>query len=285
MNPTLTISTPRPAMNTIVLNGTDFACARRGAGETVILVHGAVGDFRTWDAQMSLLSSRYDVLAYSRRGHFPATNISSGIPYNVEAHAQDLVALILAQGGRPVRLVGHSYGGAVCAAVALACPQLVRSMVLAEASLFSLLLANREGAYALAQSAASMTHVAPLIRQGKVEKGLDEFLDVILGPGGAGKITGFARQVMMANAHTLDAMLNGMNGGGQFTDSHAAQIKTPTLILSSELTPPFFKLTSDLLEQHIPGAERVVLSGISHGLQLEDPEGFSREVLRFFARH
>jgi pimeloyl-ACP methyl ester carboxylesterase len=99
------------------------------------------------------------------------------------------------------------------------------------------------------------------------------------------KITGFSRRVMLANAHTIEPMLNGMSNGGPFTAAHAAQIKVPTLLLSGEQTPDFFRLTADTLAQTIPGVERVVIPGISHGLQLEAPEAFSRAVLDFFARH
>jgi len=272
-------------MSRLALNPIEFAHTRQGAGETVILVHGAVGDLRTWESQLPALATKFDVIAYSRRGHFPATHVPADKPYTVEAHAQDLVSFIQSLGGEPVRLIGHSYGGSVCAVVALMCPQLVRSLVLAEASLFSLLLTQREGAYALAQSAAAMTHIAPLIRQGKADQALDEFLNVILGPGGAKKITGFSRDVMLANLHTLESMLNGMNVGGQFTAAHAAQIKTPTLILTGENSPAFFRLTSDVLAQNIPGAQRIVLPGTSHGLQLEAPKAFSQAVLDFLAQH
>lgn len=272
-------------MSKLEVNGAEFAHTRRGTGDMVILVHGAIGDMRTWKNQLPRLAAKYDVVAYSRRGHFPDSHIPAGTTYTVESHAQDLLALIHSMGGGPVRLVGHSYGGAICAVVALKCPQLVRSLVLAEPSLFTLLLTQREGALALARSAAAMTHVTALIREGRTERGLNDYLNVILGPGGAEKITGFSRRVMLANAHTIEPMLNGMNGGGQFTAAHAAQIRVPTLLLRGEQTPTFFRLTSETLAKSIPGAQLVILPGISHGLQLEAPDEFSRAVLEFFARH
>jgi pimeloyl-ACP methyl ester carboxylesterase len=271
-------------MTTLAINGEVFTVARQGTGPAIVLVHGAVGDLRTWEDQLPRLSGEYEVIAYSRRGHYPATHIPPGTDYTVESHARDLIGLIQALGNPPVRLVGHSYGGAICAVVALLCPQLVRSLVLAEPSLFTLLLTQREGALALGQSAAAMTHVAPLIREGKGEQALDEYLDVILGPGGAKRITGFSRRVMLANTHTIEPMLNGMNNG-QFHHGHASQIQVPTLILQGEQTPPFFRLTAETLANTIPGARHVVIPGVSHGLQLESPEAFSRAVLDFFAAH
>ena len=269
-------------MTTLSINGEDFTLARQGSGTTIVLVHGAVGDWRTWESQLSRLSAAHEVVAFSRRGHYPATHITPGTIYTVESHARDLIGLIQSVGTPPVHLVGHSYGGAICAVVALMCPQLIRSLVLAEPSLFTLLLTQREGALALAQSAAAMTHVAPLIREGKVEHALDEYLDVILGPGGAKRITGFSRRVMLANTHTIEPMLNGMNNG-QFLHGHASQIQTPTLILRGEQTPPFFLLTAETLAKTIPNARLVVIPGISHGMHLEAPDAFSQAVLDFVA--
>jgi len=271
-------------MSKLAVNGVEFAHTRRGTGEMVVLVHGAIGDMRTWENQLPRLSAKYEVIAYSRRGHFPCTHIPPGTTYTVESHAQDLLALIQSLGS-PVRLVGHSYGGAICAVVALMCPQLVRSLVLAEPSLFTLLFTQREGAMALAESAAAMTHVTARIREGRTEPALDDYLNVILGPGGAAKITGFSRRVMLANAHTIEPMLNGMSGSGQFTAAHAAQIKVPTLLLTGEHTPAFFRLTAETLAKTIPAVQQVVIPGISHGLQLEAPDEFSQAVLEFFARH
>ena len=108
---------------------------------------------------------------------------------------------------------------------------------------------------------------------------------MILGAGGAEKITGFSRRVMLANTHTIEPMLNGMNGGGHFTAAHAAQIRVPTLLLTGEHSPAFFRLTSETLARAIPGVQQAVIPGISHGLQLEAPDEFSRAVLNFFAQH
>lgn len=271
-------------VTSLLVNDTEFSFVRRGTGARVVLVHGAVGDFRTWDNQIPRLSGDFEVIAYSRRGHFPASHIPPESVYTVQSHAEDLVAVLQKLGGEPGHLVGHSYGGAVCALVALLAPRLVRSLVLAEPSLFTLLLTQRDGTLALAQSAAAMTHVTPLLREGRTEHALNEYLNVILGPGGAEKITGFSRRVMLANAHTIEPMLKGMSGA-VFKSGHASQIAAPTLLLRGEHTPAFFRMTAEALADAIPGAQLAVIPGISHGMQLEAPDEFSRLVREFCGRH
>lgn len=269
-------------MRTISANQLDFAWNRRGTGELLVCVHGAVGDFRTWGAQMDPFAERYDTVVYSRRWHYPTRVFNNGAAYTAEIHAADLVA-ILGELGQPAHLVGHSYGGAVCAVVALQRPDLVRSLVLAEASLFTLLLTSAEGVEALTQSAEAMSQVPALLRQGKSAEGLRAFLEVILGRGGYNKLTAEALQVMTENLHTVEPMLNGMNAGAPFKVEHAAQIRVPTLVLRGEKSPPMFTLTSDILAASIPNAQKLILPGISHGLQLESPTAFNAAVLRFLA--
>lgn len=271
-------------MKKISINGHELAVERRGHGPVTVLVHGAVGDFRTWRAQMDAFAAGHDVIAYSRRWHYPNNPTPNGTVYTPEVHLADLLALI-GTVGAPVKLVGHSYGAAICAVAALMRPDLVRCVVLAEASLFSLLLTKPEGVFALAQSAGSMSHVAPLVRQGKKEQGLKAFLDVILGPGYFEKLPADVTAVMLDNVHTLEPMLNGMNAGTSFKTEHAAQIRTPTLIVQGEHSPAMFRFTSEILVATIPGAEQVVLPGISHGLEFEAPEAFNRAVLPFLNKH
>src|SRR5512137_1442169 len=51
------------SMTPLTVNGTEFAVTRRGRGERVVLVHGAVGDFRTWDNQLPRLAANLEVIA------------------------------------------------------------------------------------------------------------------------------------------------------------------------------------------------------------------------------
>lgn len=268
-------------MNTVKANGTDFTCEVRGTGEPLVLVHGALGDFRTWRTQMATFTRNYRVLAYSRRWHYPSLAVVQGEDYTPDAQLADLLAILEVIG--PAHLVGHSYGAAIAAAAALHRPELVHSLVLAEPSLFSLLTANGAGASALAHAVAAIAPVVPLLRQGRKADALRHYLDVILGAGGYERLPVRARIVMHDNLHTLEPMLNGLNAGTPFTQDHAARISVPTLLLEGEQTPAPFALTLDELAGAIPDVQRVVLPGLSHGLHLENPTAFNRAVADFLA--
>ena len=228
---------------------------------------------------------RYRVIAYSRRWHHPNPAPLNGESYTHESHAADLAAIIAASGGEPARLLGHSYGAAVCATLAVEQPQLVRSLVLAEPSLFGMALTNPIGAVVMAQTAASTMHIVPLLRKGERERALREFLHSVIGPEGYNRLSERVREVMFDNVDTLEPMLNGMSAGLAFNSKHAARIAAPTLLVEGEQTTTLFRTTMKALAKAIPHSERAVLPGVGHGVHLENPEAFSRAALEFFARH
>jgi len=271
-------------MKTLGIGGADFACEECGTGELLILVHGAVGDYRTWEGVLATFAARHRVITYSRRWHHPATSVGNGADYTHDSHATDLIELITNCGG-PVRLLGHSYGASVCAVVAVQRPDLVRSLVLAEPSLFSLLMTRPMGAIALAQTAAATMHITPLIRKGQPERALTEFLKAVVSPAGFERLPERALEVMFDNVHTLEPMLNGMSAGNSFSAKLAARINAPTLLVEGQLTTKLFQLTIKELAGAISSAERAVVPGVGHGLHLENPDAFSRIALEFFARH
>jgi pimeloyl-ACP methyl ester carboxylesterase len=272
-------------MNAFTVNKADLVCEERGDGEVLILVHGAVGDYRTWEGVLAAFASHYRTITYSRRWHHPATFTNHGTVYTYDCHAADLVELITQCGGGPVRLLGHSYGAAICAIVAAERPELVRSMVLAEPSLFSLLLTSPMGAIALAQTAAATMHVTPLVRKGQPDRALVEFLKAVISPAGYERLPERAREVMFDNVHTLEPMLNGMSAGNSISSKQVGRVCAPTLLVEGELTTKLFHLTMNQLANAIPNAKRAVVPSVGHGLHLENADAFSRVALDFFARH
>jgi len=272
-------------MRTLKIGDIDLACEERGAGELLILVHGAVGDYRTWEDILASLAARYRVITYSRRWHHPASAVTNGLAYTHEGHVADLTEVIAQCGGGPVRLLGHSYGASICAILAAQRSDLVRSVVLAEPSLFSLVMMRPMAAISLAQTAAAMLHVTPLMRKGQPEKALTEFLKAVVSPAGYDRLPERARAVMFDNVHTLEPMLNGMSSGNSFSAKVAARISAPALLVEGELTTKLFQATMQELAEAIPNAERAVVPGVGHGLHLENPDAFSHVALDFFARH
>ena len=111
----------------------------RGEGTPIVLVHGTLGDYRTWDGQLEAFAKRHRLISYSRRYHYPNEWPTEATDFSVTIHARDLAAFIGALKLPPVHLVGHSYGAFIAFLVARDHPQVVRSLTLGEPPVMPLL--------------------------------------------------------------------------------------------------------------------------------------------------
>jgi pimeloyl-ACP methyl ester carboxylesterase len=101
---------------------------RYGSGPAVLLLHGGFTFSKYWAGQIPVIASDYTVIAMDSRGHGHSTLGAEKLTY--EQMAVDTIGLIEKLGLGPVHLIGWSDGGCTSLALALARPDLVRSMVL-----------------------------------------------------------------------------------------------------------------------------------------------------------
>jgi pimeloyl-ACP methyl ester carboxylesterase len=112
-----------------------------GAGPAVICLHSNASHGGQWRALMARLATRHRVLAPDAWG----SGSSPEWPSDRTISLTDEVAFlepVFARAGEPFNLVGHSYGAAVALIAAMQRPQRVRSLVLYEPTLFSLIEAD-----------------------------------------------------------------------------------------------------------------------------------------------
>ena len=62
------------------------------------------------------------------------------------------------------------------------------------------------------------------------------------------------------------------------------EIQCPTLVILGGSNPPDYHRIGELLEEGISNTRRVVLPGVGHVLNMEDPENFNEAVLKFLAK-
>lgn len=267
----------------IDVNGTALTYVEEGQGVPVVLVHGALGDYRTWSGEMDDFAARYHVVAYSLRYHYP--NAWTEGEYSYQVHIADLVALLRALDLGPVHLVGHSYGGAVAAFVAREHPELVRSLVLAEASLNSLIANNDEAKPLLAEVSKVSKTAQELVQKGELDQAAITFVDFVNEGGGGFKGLPAAFQAgMLQNTSTLKPSF-ASPPPPPFTCDDAGKIGTPTLLVEGEVTQKLRHLLINELQRCLPNADRVQISGAAHPLEMVKPKDFNAAVLQFLAKH
>jgi pimeloyl-ACP methyl ester carboxylesterase len=282
-------------MASIELNGARLDCVERGNGEPVVLVHGSASDRRTWDRQLEALGRGFRTIAYSRRYHWPNRPIARGADYAMAEHVADLGALIHTLGLSSAHLIGHSYGGFVCLLFAMSNPGAVRSLVLAEAPVFTLVvdipprprdllklfLTRPRMALAVANfGGRGLGPAIAAIRRGDREEALRRLGTAILGREPFRRLSD--ERLAQARANLIDAELL----GSLFPPLPADQvhaIRCPVLLVTGDRSPAILLHLSSLLERLLPDVELAQIRGASHLMHEDEPAAFASAVASFLS--
>ena len=112
----------------------------QGDGQPVILIHGGLDDYRSWQFQIDSFSRKYHAMSYSRRFAYPNKWIGNVVQDNtIEDNAKDLAELIRKLDLAPAHLVGASYGAFITLHCASKNPELAKTIVLGEPPIFEFL--------------------------------------------------------------------------------------------------------------------------------------------------
>lgn len=268
------------------VNGVTLNYIERGQGTPVVLVHGTLGDYRTWDGQFEPFSKRFRVISYSRRYHYPNSWTNNSADFSVSSHARDLAQFIKALKLPAVHLIGHSYGAFISFLVARDHPDAIRSLTLGEPPIMPLLKMTAEGDALLTNFiTTSIMPSGEAFKQGNDAEGVRRFLNGVLGDGSYEKLPPHLRERMMDNAKELKGETSSQDLFPPITCEDVQKVKAPTLLLDGALSPKMFRLINDMLDHCLPNKERAVIPGASHGLEYENPRAFNETVLAFIARY
>ncbi|HWN11135.1 MAG TPA: alpha/beta hydrolase [Pyrinomonadaceae bacterium] len=273
-----------PPLKQININGSELTYIEQGKGELVVFVHGALGDFRTWSRQLAQLAPKYHGISYSRRYHHRHSSTKPAIEYTHRHHVEDLIVLINALGRGPAHLVGHSYGATVAALVTLERPDLVKTLILGEPSLFSV-LSGPHDKVSLRLYQVALDVVRRLFESGEERLAIPEYVNIALGKDVFHQLALEDLLVINQNAHTLGPMLRTYFEPTALDDTSAQKIKTPTLIITGEFSPGIYKAINHKLHNCLPNSETFILPGASHGLQMENPEDFRSAMFEFLSKN
>lgn len=260
-------------VKTLTVNGYPMAYVERGAGPTLLLVHGAVSDYRTFAPQMTSLSPKLRVIAVSLRHYYPEPWNGKGSRFSERQHAQDLVAFIERLGSGPVYLAAHSRGGMPAILLTQSRSDLVRKLVLMEPPLKAL--------HAGGSGDPRVPRWKETVRRFEtqsVDAGLEYFIDDVVGTGTWRGLAEDRRQAVRDNAWTI---------AGQLSDSaiisctDVAGLKVPTLLVEGEKTTPDNRNDLDAAHKCIPQARRVTIPNAGHVMHRQNSAAFDAELLKF----
>lgn len=250
-------------------DGTRLACETTGAGDPLVLVHGAASDARQWERVKPLLAPRFRLVAMNRRGRGGSGPIRAG--HSLEDEYGDIAAVVASIAG-PVHLLGHSSGARFALHAATRAPNLA-SLILYEPPAPERLpdgvLASLDD-LGTAGDRHGILRVFLLDVLDNTEEDLELIQQRPIWP------------IMLDNALTLPAELRASRHH-RLEPSALAELRVPTALLVGELSGPEVRAAALRVAESLADATVVVLPGQGHGAMFSAPELFASEVERVVA--
>ncbi len=275
-------------LKTATINGYTIHYIDIGKGESVVFVHGGVGDYRTWEAQMDPFAQGHRVIAYSRRFAYPNEQVlNESNDYSVTTHSKDLTQFLKTLDVGPVHLIGHSYGAFTSLMTALEHPELVRSLTLGEPPVMSL-LQNIPNGDKIGNDffINALIPTAEAFKNKEDEKAVELFIGKVLTDSlYFSKAPKQQKDLMMDNAFGLRGVVTSPNAFPPINCDEIKTLKMPVLLIEGDRSPEVLSVIIDALDSCIDNNEVATLSNTSHGLEYENPIEFNKVVLEFINKH
>jgi pimeloyl-ACP methyl ester carboxylesterase len=267
------------------VNGVDLAYIDQGTGAPVVFVHGAWMDLRYWEPQRQAIATQYRFLAYSLRYHGTAPWPDAGQHYSAATHTADLVAFIRQLHTGPVHLVGLSSGGRLVTMVALAHPDLVRSLTLAEPAMAELLEELPEAKAVREELRQRLELIRTTANAGEAVQAAKLFFEWgnNQGAGAFDRQPEAFRQMILDNARTVALQLSAPRPP-VLSRTMLSGVKLPVLVVGGEHSRRHSVLGNEVLVQCIPGSRLVVIPQATHLMSHQNPTAFNEALLHFLVQ-
>jgi 3-oxoadipate enol-lactonase len=237
---------------------------------SVMLLHSIGTDGRLWQQQLGPLSARYRLLVPDARGHGRSGWIH-GAELTIADWVEDISSVLDDAGAGPVVLVGLSMGGVQALAFALAHPERVRGLVLADT-------------FAQLDAEVAKAKVRTLVSQ--TTEGMESFADRYLNQ----TLTDGHADDAAVRAVLRDAIANVPADAyaastracfGVRLGARLPEVRPPTLVLWGELDNKTPRRLAQDLAAGIPGSSYEEIPAAGHLSAVENPEAFTDALTRF----
>jgi 3-oxoadipate enol-lactonase len=247
----------------------------RGEGELLLFIEGLGQSMWAWREQVPVFAHRYRTIAFDTRG--TGRSYVPDEPYGIDELAQDAADVL---DGRKASIVALSMGGYVALTLALAQPELVRSLVLIGTGAGG---PNRVPRPQDVRDAYTAATGLPFDEFGR------RTMPMTFSPGWTERNPERFEEILAARGEhptpdvTLDAHLQACYGF-YARRCEVERIDAPALVLHGDADVIVPVENGRMLASRLPNARYVELPGCGHNLPLEDPATLNRLVLEFLQR-
>jgi pimeloyl-ACP methyl ester carboxylesterase len=252
-------------MAVVDVNGARLWYDETGSGETVLLLHGGLGDSGLWEPVAPLLAERFRTIRSDFR--FFGRSTGPAVPWSWQ---DDVVGLLDALDVERAALVGLSMGGKVALDVALAHPERLWAVVGVAPG-----LGGHDGAAYTDEHEARYEAAADPDKP-DVMMAID--LEVWAPLGADERI----RRLWHAtpDANPLPAGVEPLQPTGAPAKERLGELSVPTLIVTASRDPAGFREIGPLVAREAPQARHIELDS-DHYVTLREPELVARTLLDF----
>lgn len=242
----------------------------RGAGPPLYLVHGIGSRKTTWEEIIDGLEDRFTCVSYDLRGHGDSPQPPT--PYSLDDLVDDLEALRQQLGHDRIHVAGHSLGGMIGPAYALAHPEHTLSVALLSTA------AGRTD-----EDRARLSAVGEAMRQNGIAETLSTFV-----------ARWFTDAFIASHPEMIEARLQ------QVIDTPADvflsvfeiyattemapwlhRVNCPCLVLTGELDGGCNPRLNRFIHDQLPDSRLVILPGLKHSLMIEASDQVLPQLRKF----
>ena len=233
-----------------------------GRGPLVLFLHGIGGNRHSWDAQVEFFSRHFRAAAWDARGYGESDDYEG--PLQFSSFTSDVLRVLDHLKAERIHLVGLSLGGRIARNFALAHPERLKSLVLANTSPgFGAL--SPEQIKAFVESRKTLQPAAQAKR--------------LLGPDP--HPSAYDKLVSALSAVHRESYLKTVEAStAQDLAAPVEKIRVPTLVIGGRHDPLYSMDIARGLAGRIPGAKLVEID-CGHVSNLEAPDRFNAVVLEF----
>lgn len=277
---------PSAALTGFPSGAASLARVVRGTGPRLVLVHGFTQNAGAWGPFAADLARRHQVVAVDLPGHGGSSGVHGGL--------WDAARLVGDTAGA-ADYVGYSLGGRVCLHLALARPDLVRSLVLIGASPGLTDEGDRTARRLADEDLAAGLDDSQLGAGGdgdKLERQAER-LDAFLARWLAGPLfTTLSPEAAMVEArrrNTCAGLASSLRECGTGTQEplwdRLAELRMPVLLLAGQRDRKFATLAGQMARAIGATARLELVSGAGHACHLERPGPVAASVSSFVESH
>ncbi len=248
-----------------------------GEGETMVLVHAGFVDSGMWDDQWDAFAQHYHVVRYDALGYGKSDKATGPV-----SRPDDLRQLLDALNIERAILIGCSMGGTNIIDFALVNPTRVSTLIPVSATPSGFQLQGDPPRYVMEMMQAS--------QEGDLERASD--LQIRIWVDGMyrepeqvdAKVRQHAarmNQIYVKNGTWAVADLQPLNPLDPPAAGRLHELYMPTLAIVGALDHPELLRAADVIQEAIPGAQKVVIADAAHVPNMEKPAEFNQAVLDF----